>query len=516
MSNIEDIEEKLKEIFGDNTNSELDTFAFDIIFSDQELINILDDDELGNVNDLRTRLARYFRAQLKLSDIKPNLSPAEIEQVIHASSNDKLIIVESNVEPSVEDKFESIGEKLSDILIEEKNHSYANTSDITKPGHFYNNINNASSGDQNKLEGSGKEHFYEDIDDLNRTFKEEQTPDNQTINSNITSMESNNRSWLMKPDYFSGTEDVRKFFRQYEKASEINRWNENEYQPIGYLTLIKNKLEKRRQEESESVMSYVTEIENLCRQLNKQMSEEDICTYILRGLKESVLHAISLHDNSSLKNLKDNLKKFELMQFRINNRGAAGISEYTDIINRQVSQLDKYSKERELEVQDLRRQLDRRDRDYKREIERLSDEIKNIQVLGNNSNRSVYFEDRKNNSYSKYNRDKSYERNREYADYRPNYRDKSPYPRKNYGSREPSLERKYDRYSRDRSFSKERNDSNKKFRDFSNDRNEYNRYSRREDCDRQSYRSPYNRDNSRERRSRSRTPKFRRYKITIK
>ncbi|XP_050535016.1 uncharacterized protein DDB_G0283697-like [Daktulosphaira vitifoliae] len=258
-------------------------------------------------------------------------------------------------------------------------------------------------------------------------------------------------------------------------------------------------------------MSYVSEIENLCRQLNKQMSEEDICTYILRGLKESVLHAISLHDNSSLKNLKDNLKKFELMQFRINNRGAAGISEYTGIINRQVSQLDKYSKERELEVQDLRRQLDRRDRDYKREIERLSDEIKNIQVLGNNSNRSVYFEDCKNNSYSKYNRDKSYERNREYADYRPNYRDKSPYPRKNYGSREPSLERRYDRYSRDRSFSKERNDSNKKFRDFSNDRNEYNRYSKREDYDRQSYRSPYNRDNSRERRSRSRTPEFRRY-----
>jgi len=36
------------------------------------------------------------------------------------------------------------------------------------------------------------------------------------------------------------------------------------------------------------------------------MHEDEICTYILKGLKETVLHAISLHDNSNLNELKKN------------------------------------------------------------------------------------------------------------------------------------------------------------------------------------------------------------------
>jgi len=60
-------------------------------------------------------------------------------------------------------------------------------------------------------------------------------------------------------------------------------------------------------------MSFVIEIENICRQLNKNMQKDEICTYILKRLKEIVLHAISLHDNNNLKELKKNLKKYELM-----------------------------------------------------------------------------------------------------------------------------------------------------------------------------------------------------------
>lgn len=56
-------------------------------------------------------------------------------------------------------------------------------------------------------------------------------------------------------------------------------------------------------------MSFVTKIENVSRQLDKNMNDEDICIYILKGLKETVLHAISLHDNTNLKEVKKNLKK---------------------------------------------------------------------------------------------------------------------------------------------------------------------------------------------------------------
>ncbi|KAF0734109.1 serine/threonine-protein kinase fray2-like [Aphis craccivora] len=46
------------------------------------------------------------------------------------------------------------------------------------------------------------------------------------------------------------------------------------------------------------------------------MSEKDICGYILKGLKNIILQSISMQDNNSLKNLKENLKQFELMQGR--------------------------------------------------------------------------------------------------------------------------------------------------------------------------------------------------------
>jgi len=148
---------------------------------------------------------------------------------------------------------------------------------------------------------------------------------------------------IIRPDQFSGNEDVRKYFKQYERAADVNGWKDEdkvrfssafvkgtasiflenledknnnwtwndlkqefleEFQPIGHSTILKTKLENRRQGDTESIMSFVTD--NICRQLNKNMHEDEICTYILKGLKETVLHAISLHDNSNLNELKKN------------------------------------------------------------------------------------------------------------------------------------------------------------------------------------------------------------------
>lgn len=77
-----------------------------------------------------------------------------------------------------------------------------------------------------------------------------------------------------------------------------------------------------------------------------------------------VLHAISLHENNNLKELKKNLKKFELMEFRINNRGPE-LSDYTEILNEHVSQLNQKTREKGKEIDKLKRQLIERDREYR-------------------------------------------------------------------------------------------------------------------------------------------------------
>ncbi|KAF0756898.1 GATA zinc finger domain-containing protein 14-like [Aphis craccivora] len=236
---------------------------------------------------------------------------------------------------------------------------------------------------------------------------------NDNLNSDIHSIllkkptqKMNDKILMIRPDPFSGNEDVRKYFKQYEKAADVigwkdkdkerflsafvkgtestflenleekhNNWTWNnlkqefldEFQPIGYNTILKSRLENRRQEDTESIMSFVTEIENICRQLNN-MNEDEICTYILKGIRETVLHAISLHDNSNLKALKKNLKKIELMQFRINNREPE-LSDYTKILNEHVSQLNQKTREKGKEIDELKRQSLSRERHYHNKIQ---------------------------------------------------------------------------------------------------------------------------------------------------
>jgi len=280
----------------------------------------------------------------------------------------------------------------------------------------------------------------------------------------------------------------------------------NEFQPIGYSILLKNKLENRRQENSESTTSYVTDVENLCRQVNKNMNEEDICIYILKKLKEPILNAISLHDNSNLKNIRENLKKFELMQFRINSR-ETNQNEYTKILNEQVLKLNKRTSDREFE--ELRRELEDRDREHKKEIKKLSDEIKQISLSGKIQNKSVNFENDnsdKINNYNRYNgRGSSNEKETNYQGHKRDYRDKSPYPedykRKN---RESSMDRQYGRdrsLSRDREYYHRRQRESSPYRNSNRDfRNRSN--SRDRDSSRNNYYSSkreYSRENSRER-----------------
>lgn len=376
------------------------------------------------------------------------------------------------------------------------------------------------------------------------------------LNSEIHSISLNKQTQIMtdkilmiKPDHFSGNEDVRKYFKQYEKAADVNGWKDedkvrflsvfvkgtastflenledkhnnwtwnnlkqeflDEFQPIGYNTILKSKLENRRQGDTESIMSFVTEIENICRQLNKNMNEDEICTYILKGLKETVLHAISLHDNSNLKALKKNLKKFELMQFRINNRGPE-LSDYTEILNEHVSQLNQKTREKGKEIDDLKRQLIERDREYRKEINQLRENIQQINIT-EKKNRFVNFDDeeinnRYNNNNYNYNEDRSrsYKKETNHQGRQREYRDKSPYPEKfNYRSRESSRNRQY---GRDRSLSRERDYYNK----IPNENNTNQDYERKPSYKYVSNNYEY-RDNSRNRESSLKTDHGRNYR----
>lgn len=488
--------------------------------SDQQKLKVQKDSTENRI-DIKELLT-----QSNLSDSSPETSNSASNRP-KTSDNDLLKIsniLENNANKLITqaDQFLNTGSNLYQNNLEQI------------PNNNYNNLINLDPNESTKIE-----HIYEDIEspiktesNLNTTFFSnskfviESTPKkfNNLANQNPRhKMEK----MIIKPDYFSGQGDVKHFFKQYEKAGLINSWDDsdkvkflsiflkgtaetflenleniktqwtwvelkneflNEFQPIGYSILLKTKLENRKQEDTESIMSFVTDIENLCRQVERNMKEEDICTYILKGLKEPILNAISLHDNSTLKKLKENLKKYELMQFRVNSR-SPGLNEYTEILNKQVMQLNTETKDSNQEIKRLNTKLEGIDNYYKNKIDQLCTEMYNLKK----HDKTVNFGDRSRN------RDKSpYPEKSDYKG-RNNYREKSPYPDRynDYKFRNNSREMSN---NRDRSYSRDRKDSYDRSRDTS--RNRYNNRNRGNDENRKQH----SRDSSRERYSRSTTP----------
>ena len=374
------------------------------------------------------------------------------------------------------------------------------------------------------------------IDLNNGRNKEEQLIHNITEkNQGKYIMNERPRTLHVTPEHFTGNEDVKNFLKQYSMITEFNNWSEKDkikflpmfvrgtasnfldnlynirenlawkeieeafieqYLPIGHTTFLRTTLENRRQGETETATNFLTEIENLCRKIDNNMKEEDICMYVLKGLKENILQTISMQDNTTLKKLKENLNKFELMQYRITNRGAI-TSEYTDMLNLQVIKLQKYHDEKEREE---KKKLQEENEEYRRKIDQISEEVRRLNILGKQSNRSVEFEGRYDEKrYRSYNpnrdtRGRNYDRNRDY-DRREEYRYKSPYPGR---SREQSQDSRG--YNRGRSYSRENKKGNRD-RSYSRERTYYDNYNKNNK--RQDSRD---RRNSRDRQTRSRTP----------
>ncbi|KAL4141393.1 hypothetical protein QTP88_004040 [Uroleucon formosanum] len=156
-----------------------------------------------------------------------------------------------------------------------------------------------------------------ELDDIEDTLteKEKNTILTESLNNKIEINEL-----LAEYDLAGDSNTADTFLENLESIKTHWSWEElkneflKEFQPIGHAILLKTKLENRKQED----------IGNLWRQVEKNMKEEDICTYILKGLK-------------------------------INSRGPPGFNEYTEILNKQIMQVGKYSKDR---VEELSAKID--------------------------------------------------------------------------------------------------------------------------------------------------------------
>lgn len=533
---------------------------------------------VGTVENLRARLSRYYKGIVEFDDIEETLSDLEKLKVQKDSIEDRIDITEllkqsnlSDSSPGTSNNDINRPEKINNDLLNniskdlEENANkliiqaekivnlgsnlYKNDL-VQAPNNSYNNLINLDSNESTKVE-----HIYEDIisptdSNLNTTFFSNSKFVIDNTPEKLNKLENKKpkhkmEKMIVKPDSFSGQGDIKTFIRQYEKAAQINNWDDdekikflsiflketaniflqnlenkggnlswenlksefiNEFQPIGYSIILKNKLENRKQNDLESISSFVTEIEYLCSQVQKDMKEEEICVYILKGIREPILHAISLHDNSTLKKLKENLKKYELMQFRINSR-SSGLSEYTEILNKQVMQLNNETKDSNQEIKRLNTKLEGIDNYHKNKIDQLCTKIDQLCTEMHNfkkNDKTVNFENRSRK------REKSPYPGK--ADYegRNHYKEKSPYPDRynNDKFRERSRDRYYNnKYrnngremgnNRDRSDSKNRGNSY----DRSRDKNSYNNRNSENDTNRKQY----SRENSRERYSRSTTP----------
>lgn len=84
------------------------------------------------------------------------------------------------------------------------------------------------------------------------------------------------------------------------------------------------------------------------------MKEEEICSYILIGLKNDTLWEISMLNSSIIKKLKDNIMKLELIQFRINNRRP----EVNKLLNKHVTKIQcNHNTEKNLKINRLEKRV---------------------------------------------------------------------------------------------------------------------------------------------------------------
>ena len=169
----------------------------------------------------------------------------------------------------------------------------------------------------------------------------------------------NSKKPFYKPNTFSGliSENIDTFIKKYNRAADINGWSdeekikflplylegpaltffdnnesnltnetkwadlenilESEFKPTAQIDMLKLLLQKRKQLDDEQTINYVNEVESLCKRINFSMSESEIIHTIMKGLKPNIIRHIGIMDNNTLKQLKDNLRKYDLIEFMV-------------------------------------------------------------------------------------------------------------------------------------------------------------------------------------------------------
>jgi len=176
------------------------------------------------------------------------------------------------------------------------------------------------------------------------------------------SLEKNNMADTKKPYFkpgkFSGniSENIDQFLKRFERAAIINGWTNSEksqyiavylegaaltfyenihysvdfieweelevrlrqeFEPIAQSDMLRIMLEKRKQLPDEQTISYINEAESLCRRINKNMPQGELVHNIMKGLKPSIARYIGIMENKTLDELKNNIRKYDLIEFMV-------------------------------------------------------------------------------------------------------------------------------------------------------------------------------------------------------
>lgn len=224
---------------------------------------------------------------------------------------------------------------------------------------------------------STPDDFEESVQDI--TFISE--PITNSVDNITKNNMTDNKKPYFKPTNFSGSisENIDSFLKKYNRAAIINGWSESEksqyipvflegsaltfyeniidsgeeikwpelekklrleFEPIAQTDMLRLMLEKRKQLPDEPTVSYINEAESLCRRIDNKMSQEMVRN-IMKGLNPSIARYIGIMGNNNLSELKNNVRKYEMIEFMIAGETPKSSFDFeTDIIRNKIQQIN--------------------------------------------------------------------------------------------------------------------------------------------------------------------------------
>ncbi|KAF0738425.1 putative serine/threonine-protein kinase clkA [Aphis craccivora] len=99
-------------------------------------------------------------------------------------------------------------------------------------------------------------------------------------------------------------------------------------------------LEKRKQLDDEQTVAYINEAESLCRRVDPLMTQTDMVRNIMKGLKPNIARYIGIMEHSTINELKNNIRKYENLEFIITGQTYQSPAEIKEsIFKEQLNQL---------------------------------------------------------------------------------------------------------------------------------------------------------------------------------